>query len=397
MGNATNAFDFDDSLTTFLAGSISDGTYADLLTTLKFDRVGEEAVATEIDSNAGQLWANLADDYILATYDSFYRATKVWRRADDAARDALGSDDGLAVDDIGYTEDRNCFFFVVTVDGPSASTWAGITHPGGFGTGADGAHTVAGTETLTGDVAYVSLVVPMGTVLETNGYKVWSQTFVLNDGTIRNNGGNASAATAGTGAPGGSLGAGRAGGAGGSVGAGGSGAAPVADTTAGSAGGSGGSGDGGAGGSAGTPDPPNAGQGGIELSLAEHAAVVGADGGQGTLIVLAGGTGGGGGAGDGASEDGGGGGGGGGVVVIATNQLINNGVIEALGGAGANGSGAGNTGGGGGGGGGLVRTIARSRLGTGSISVTGGAGGTGGGTGGAGDAGSDGVVQEFSA
>lgn len=126
MGNVVNAFDFNDSLAVFLASAVSDGTYDDILTTLKFDEVGNEALATQIDGAGGQLWSNVADDYILATYQTFYRATKTWRVADNAARDLLGSDDNLVVDDIGYTEDTNTLFFCVSVDGASASTWSAI-------------------------------------------------------------------------------------------------------------------------------------------------------------------------------------------------------------------------------------------------------------------------------
>ena len=85
MGNASNTFDFDDSLAVLLASSVSNGTYDDILTTLKFDEVGNEAEATDIDAASGQLWSNVMDDFVLATYQTFYRATKLWRRADATA------------------------------------------------------------------------------------------------------------------------------------------------------------------------------------------------------------------------------------------------------------------------------------------------------------------------
>ncbi len=398
MGNTVNAFDFDDSLAVFLAGAVSDGTFSDVIVTLKFDEIGNEALASQIDAAGGQLWSNVFDDYLQATYPTFYRATKIWRRADAAARDALGSDDDLAVDDIGYTEDINDFFYVVSVDGPAASTWA-LVNPKETTTGAgpDGAHTVVGTETLTADVAYTTLIVPDGTVLQTNGFKVGASVSITigSTGVIRSNGADGVDDVAGAGASGGSLGAGTAGGTGGSFGAGSAGVAPVADTSAGSSGGAGGAGDGGAGGAAGVPDPPNAIQGSINLGLPHHAVVIGANGGAGGLIVLSGGTGGGGGAGNGVNRPGGGGGGGAGVLVLSTPKLINNGTIEAVGGDGGDGTVANNTGGGGGGGGGLVISIARSRSGSGTISVAGGGGGAAGGTGVAGAAGSTGTVQEY--
>ena len=126
MGNTVNAFDFDNSLALFLVGAVGGGTYSDILETLKFDEVGNEATAAQIAAAGGQLWSNLEDDYLLATYGSFYRATKTWRRDDAPARDALGSDDLLVENDIGYTEDENRIFYVVSVDGAAASTWAPI-------------------------------------------------------------------------------------------------------------------------------------------------------------------------------------------------------------------------------------------------------------------------------
>lgn len=124
MGNGTNQFDFTNSLDTFLAQPVSNGTWSDILETLKFDKAGQGAQATDVAAFAGQLWSNLLDDYILATYDGgFYLKTHIWRLADLTALQGLGSDDGLAVDDLGYTEDENRTYFVTSVVGPSSSTW----------------------------------------------------------------------------------------------------------------------------------------------------------------------------------------------------------------------------------------------------------------------------------
>ena len=150
MGNTTNAFDFTVPLSTFLASSISDGTYSDLLETLKFDEIGNEAQATDIPSAAGQLWSNLADDYVLATYPVFYRATKVWREASIAALSALGSDDGLLADEIGYSEAENSMFHVVSVDSATTSTWSGMALSSGSVDPSIGAVRITGATALTG-------------------------------------------------------------------------------------------------------------------------------------------------------------------------------------------------------------------------------------------------------
>lgn len=124
MGNPTNAFDFDVSLATFLAAPISDGSNADLLVTLKVDEIGQGAVATKIAEAGGQLWSNVLDDYVQATYPSFHLATKVWRVANESALVAIGTDNSLAVDDIGYTSDDHQLWYATSVSGPNSSTWA---------------------------------------------------------------------------------------------------------------------------------------------------------------------------------------------------------------------------------------------------------------------------------
>lgn len=131
MGNTPNSIDFDTkTLADFLNDAIGDGTYDDLLTVLKFDAPGEDAEATDIDEAAGQLWANLFDDYLRATYPSHYKGQKFWGVPDGAARDALGTDDGLVVKDVAWVKSLNSLWYVVSVDGASASTWAEILGSG---------------------------------------------------------------------------------------------------------------------------------------------------------------------------------------------------------------------------------------------------------------------------
>lgn len=277
---------------------------------------------------------------------------------------------------------------------------------GWFGDGSDGDAVVSVSSSLTRDVFYSSLVVNAGVNLNTNGFRVYSQTTITNNGTIFNNGsdggdggagGNAHH-DAGTGAgnPGGTAGVGGQGGAAGTL-------------PGGLNGNSGGAGGGGADGEQSTPgsaggNSPNATNGtSVLLSIGSTAigGVVGAAGGNvGGSDSHAGGTGGtagtaglqtstinpvvhnptlatiyfdintnrtlspgngsssggGGGAGNGThggggnvGGNGGGGGAGGGnggnagMVGLYAPQIINNGAIEAIGGKGGAG-GAGGTG-----------------------------------------------------
>lgn len=137
MANTPSEIDFaTETLAAFLAKAVSDGTFDDVVTTLKIDNPGEEAAATQIQLAAGQIWSNVVDDFIKATYPKQYKSIKLWSAADGATRDALGSDDNLAVDDIAWVKDVKQFFYVVSVDGVGSSTWANAT--GGGGGGSDG-------------------------------------------------------------------------------------------------------------------------------------------------------------------------------------------------------------------------------------------------------------------
>jgi len=69
MADPINPFDFvTETLATFLAKTVGDGTYADVVEALKIDQVGEEAKATEIRIAAGQIYGNTIDDFVLAAY-----------------------------------------------------------------------------------------------------------------------------------------------------------------------------------------------------------------------------------------------------------------------------------------------------------------------------------------
>ena len=273
---------------------------------------------------------------------------------------------------------------------------------GHFGDASDGDVTLgAGVTTLTRDMYYQNLVVPVGATLVAGGFRVFCRSAVVegvmhHDGSA-GTGGGGGAPVGGVGAAGneatGPLGAGRDGGDGGqdSVGA-------PAEPTLLDGGGFGHSlggvgGDGGAGGvrAGGVSTSPIAPPGGVR-----HAHI--ALGASNTGRILRGGCGGGGGGADHPTAFGGGGGGGGGVVSLHALQLSGSGVIRANGGAGGAGAqaAANNAGGGGGGGGGAVLIVSRRSTFTGSIVAAGGPGGAGAGGGAAGAAGAAGLVLQWS-
>ena len=68
MANPTSKVDFKTSLATFLAESIGDGTWADVINEVKVDEVGKEVAATAIKNAWGQLIANFLDDFVQAVW-----------------------------------------------------------------------------------------------------------------------------------------------------------------------------------------------------------------------------------------------------------------------------------------------------------------------------------------
>jgi hypothetical protein len=224
------------------------------------------------------------------------------------------------------------------------------------------------TYTLTRDIYAEVLVLYQNMILETAGYRIFCRDYFNCIGTVRNNGGNASANTAGTGAAGGFFKAGGNGAAGlGTAAAAGAGVAqatPTANTWVGGLGGRGGAGRASAtthlGGmitNANLTVPANS-DGGSHITsnivnyLNKFVNIGGTNqqmtpsigGGSGAKSVT------------GTLSVSGGGGGGGGVVFIAAPYIDGGGIIQANGGDGGEGSGSagGSFGGGGGGGGGIV-------------------------------------------
>jgi len=197
-----------------------------------------------------------------------------------------------------------------------------------------------------------------GVTINSNGFRIFCQGELLNNGVIESNGVAASGTTAGT-----AL----------------SYSSTISTTTVGSAGGTGAtSGNnggtnqtsslGGAGGAGGNNASAAGGAGGLAARPAAtiqlpfslpYATAAKGTGGSTTWVVFTAGSGGASGQGD-AGNNSGAGGGGGGIVMVAAQRLSGNGTITANGGAGGAAANAGNSGGGGGGGGGLVIVVSRS-------------------------------------
>lgn len=68
MSSASTIFDFSIPLSTWLATAYDDATYAAAFQTLKYDRPGYEANASQQAAGAGQFWSNGVDDFILFVY-----------------------------------------------------------------------------------------------------------------------------------------------------------------------------------------------------------------------------------------------------------------------------------------------------------------------------------------
>ena len=230
----------------------------------------------------------------------------------------------------------------------------------------------AGTYTLLRDVYSDFININLGITVKTGGYKLCSNSWLYNYGTIHNNGSDGSGTTAGAGGLGGFYKAGGTGATGllaASAGANGTAqATPTANTWVGGLGGRGGQGRlnttsfvGGMITTANITTPANA-DGGSKVTsnfvnyLTRY--VVGATnwqmtpsigGGSGAKSII------------GTTATSGGGGGGGGICFVAAPIILGAGTITANGGAGGNAAGTGGSfGGGGGGGGGIVVVVARS-------------------------------------
>lgn len=272
---------------------------------------------------------------------------------------------------------------VLTSNGASADpTFQSAAGGGGnsvYGDASDGTQTFDGSTTILGmvpagnvytlarDLFLGNSTINSGVTLKTNGFRVFCNGTLTNNGTIQWNGAPGTLGGAGGTATGNSNGTiqnlasataapGTQGGAGGTAN-GSNGSNASSSATVGSRGGNGGNGGTGTAGTSGTLTGPAVTLG--TLRFAPVAIMGQLVNGVGSVTVIQGGTGGGGGGGDG-TNSGGGGGAGGGIVVVAAKLFAGTGAIQARGGNGGNGAATGNTGGGGGGGGGVVIVVSGS-------------------------------------
>jgi hypothetical protein len=244
-------------------------------------------------------------------------------------------------------------------------------------------------------------IIDAGVTINSNGFRIFCQGLLQNNGTISSNGTAAAGTTAGTLLSyTGTLSSSTVGTAGGTGATSSNNAGTNVGTTGlGGAGGVGGANGGAtAGGAGGTVTKPGATS---QLPFSLPMAVIGKTQTTTTLVAMGAGGGGGSGQGDGGNNSGAGGGGAG-IVVVCAQRLAGTGTIAAVGGAGSAAAAAGNSGGGAGGGGGIVTVITRNvqtlsqqsaaNVFGQTITAAGGAGGAGFGTGVAGASGNSGTV-----
>jgi hypothetical protein len=283
-----------------------------------------------------------------------------------------------------YDEDEDAFI-------PQSPSVFGITLPGAFGDGHDGAVHYTTNTTLTEDVRATTIIVDSGVTVNQAGFLQLATVSITNDGTIADDGADASGATPGAArsadctcqVAGGNGGA-RATQGGDTVTTGfnGQGTAEALGASGG-AGGGGGAGIGGTNNSwdlVTTTSSPFASTNPLFVVIPDLVYI--------NLLVTVGAGGGG-----GTATTGGTGGAGGGMVRLGSPLITNNGTIRAKGGNGSDGTAAGGGGGGGGGGGRIV--IAGGIAVVGTMSVAGGTGGAGNGGGAAGSNGSTGTIHLF--
>lgn len=259
-----------------------------------------------------------------------------------------------------------------------------------FGDGSDGSATISGNTTLTSDKYYINLTINNGITLNTGGFRIFVNGTLTNNGTIANNGGNASGTTAGTAGAAGTLGGGGAGASGvsQSSGAGGGGGGVVwisaktvaVQGTITATGGNGGNGTAGTGN--GVISGASGGTIGVSNMNTKNISIMSVFIDTLNMQTLSGGAGGASGSGNGAGTAG----------TSITRTLIQTGTGGNSGNCAGTNTG---TGGGGGGQGGVIYFRYKTLTTSGTLTVTGGNAGTGAGTGGNGTAGSSGISIQY--
>jgi hypothetical protein len=158
MANSPNRITRTLSLQDFLSQAISDGTFNNVLETIKVDTAGA-VPATAVPNFGGQLIANLWDDTTKRVIQDYYKGVKLWSVADATERDALGSDDDLAVDDLLFKRDDTTVWVCSGVLGGSSSSWNPIAATGNVaGPGSSTDNAIARFDGISGTVIQNSLV-----------------------------------------------------------------------------------------------------------------------------------------------------------------------------------------------------------------------------------------------
>ena len=124
MANPVNTIQRDRNLTDTLDVIVSDGTLDDVIESLKSDAVGLEAPATEAYHLACQLVLNAHDDAFKRVCELYFQSCKVWSGDALADLQGYGSGDDLIAGSLGFTVGAPSLYRCVSVDSPTASTWA---------------------------------------------------------------------------------------------------------------------------------------------------------------------------------------------------------------------------------------------------------------------------------
>ena len=124
MANPVNTIQRDRNLTDTLDVIVSDGTLDDVIESLKSDAVGLEAPATEAYHLACQLVLNAHDDAFKRVCELYFQNCKVWSGDALADLEGYGSGDDLIAGSLGFTVGAPSLYRCVSVDSPTASTWA---------------------------------------------------------------------------------------------------------------------------------------------------------------------------------------------------------------------------------------------------------------------------------
>lgn len=125
-------------LSTYLATAVTDdGDWSDVHEDTKNDRSVDEngdpvdgVNASDVSEKLGAVWGNSVSAMWLAQYQALHLAAKLYTRADATAREALGSDNGLAEEDLCFQQSDRTLWACDTIVGAAESTWSALSATG---------------------------------------------------------------------------------------------------------------------------------------------------------------------------------------------------------------------------------------------------------------------------